>query len=163
MVHMRPDLMGSKHHNAKLTEEKVWDARIWYWDEPDPITIQGLAEHFHVAFSTMAHAVYGRTWRHVPQAEGAKARDLARNITLESSSGYRAVMVFEFSDGTRETCYEGIYDKPGTANQRISFWTNAGVRNFWDGPEWDKKNIRRGALVDSWREKATITWAKEDD
>lgn len=59
--------------------------------------------------------------------------------------------------------YEGIYDKIGTVNQRLSFWRNVGKRWFYDGPDWNKTNERLGILVDSWPEKATITWGKEDE
>jgi len=70
----RPDLLGSKHHFAKLTEEMVEDARVWYYDEPDPISVRELANHYGVAQSTMEKALRGATWKHVKQAEGAKGR-----------------------------------------------------------------------------------------
>lgn len=65
---------GSKHHLAKLTEEIVADARAWYYDEPDPITVPELAEHYHVSESTMSNALRGVTWKHVKQAKGAQGR-----------------------------------------------------------------------------------------
>lgn len=74
MPRVRPDLAGSKHHFAKLTEADVEDARVWYYDEPDPITVEQLAEHYGVTPSTMGNALRGVTWKHVKQAEGAKGR-----------------------------------------------------------------------------------------
>lgn len=65
---------GSKHHLAKLTEETVEDARIWYYDEPDPVTVGQLADYYGVTLSTMSNALRGVTWKHVKQAEGAKGR-----------------------------------------------------------------------------------------
>lgn len=89
---------------------------------------------------------------------------MARSITVTSNEGWRAAIKFRFDDTGQEVMYyEGIYDKRGTVNQRISFWRNAGARNFWDGPEWNKQNIRRATFVDAWPEKATITWAREGD
>jgi hypothetical protein len=89
---------------------------------------------------------------------------MARNITLDTNSGFRAVVVFKM-DESKELVYhyEGIYDKPGTANQRVSFWTNAGAKLFHDGPEWAKTNIRRGTFYDGWVEQAEITWDKVKD
>jgi Mg2+ and Co2+ transporter CorA len=69
---IRLDLQGSKHHLAKLTEEIVADARVWYYDEPDPISMAELARHYGVSASTMEKALRGHTWKHVKQAKGAK-------------------------------------------------------------------------------------------
>jgi predicted transcriptional regulator len=74
MAKVRPDLQGSRHHLAKLTEEIVADARVWYYDESDPITVAELADHYGVTESTMSNALRGSTWKHVKQAEGAKGR-----------------------------------------------------------------------------------------
>jgi hypothetical protein len=71
---VRPDLVGSKHHNAKLTEEMVYDARVWYYDEPHQITVLELADQYGVAEVTMSNALRGRTWKHVKQAKNAKGR-----------------------------------------------------------------------------------------
>lgn len=59
---------GSQHHFAKLTEEIVADARSWYFDEPDPISINELARHYGVSPSVMGNALHGRTWKHVKKA-----------------------------------------------------------------------------------------------
>jgi hypothetical protein len=86
---------------------------------------------------------------------------MARNITLNTEGGYRAAVKFRYDDTGEEVMYyEGIYDKPGTVNQRLSFWRNAGARNFWDGPDWNKQNIRRATYVDGWLEEANITWSR---
>lgn len=75
MARTRPDMQGSKHHLAKLTEEDVYDARVWYYDEPHEITVPELAEHYGVTESTMSNALRGQTWSHVKQAEnGPKGR-----------------------------------------------------------------------------------------
>lgn len=90
---------------------------------------------------------------------------MARNITVdETGQPWRAVMVFKMDD-TDELVYyyEGIYSKPGAARGRVSFWRNAGARKFWDGPDWNKRNIRRGTFYDGWVEQGTITWHKEKD
>ena len=67
-------LLGSKHHLAKLTEEIVADARVWYYDDPVDITVAELAEHYGVCEGTMSCALRGETWKHVKQAKGAKGR-----------------------------------------------------------------------------------------
>jgi hypothetical protein len=86
---------------------------------------------------------------------------MARSITVISDEGWRAAIRFRFPDTGEEVMYyEGIYEKVGTVNQRISFWRNAGARNFYEGPDWAKTNIRRAEFVDAWPEKATITWGK---
>ena len=71
---VRPDLQGSRHHLAKLTEVQVEDARVWYYDEPDPIKVSELADYYGVTESTMSNALRGVTWKHVKQAKGAKGR-----------------------------------------------------------------------------------------
>lgn len=146
---------GAAHHFAKLDEEKVAEARRLYnggrggWSQLD------LALEFGVGPGTMGRILRNEGWTHV------KAAPVARNITLDTDSGYRAAMKFRFDDTGQEVMYyEGIYDKPGTANQRTSFWRNAGAHHFYDGPEWNKTNIRRATFVDAWVEKATITWGK---
>lgn len=58
---------GSQHHFAKLTEELVADARAWYFDEPDPISIAELARYYNVSDSAMGNAIKGRTWKHVKE------------------------------------------------------------------------------------------------
>lgn len=67
-------LLGSKHHFAKLTEEIVEDARIWYYDDPVDITMAELAEHYGVHECTMSKAIRGESWKHVKQATGAQGR-----------------------------------------------------------------------------------------
>jgi hypothetical protein len=74
MAKVRPDLTGSRHHFAKLTEEIVEDARIWYYDDPVKITVAELAEHYGVNEATMSKALRGESWKHVKQAKGAQGR-----------------------------------------------------------------------------------------
>lgn len=59
---------GSKHHFAKLTEELVYEARVWYYDDPDPISIAELSRLYGVSPNVMANAVKGITWKHVKKA-----------------------------------------------------------------------------------------------
>lgn len=144
---------GAEHHFAKMTDQKVDEARRLYatgrWSQLD------LALEFGVGPGTMGRILRNEGWKHVGRAP------MARNITLDTNTGFRAAVKFRMDDTGEEVMYyEGIYDKRGTANQRVSFWRNAGARNFYEGPEWDKRNIRRATFVDGWPEKATITWDK---
>lgn len=147
---------GAAHHFAKLDDAKVDEARRLYatgkWSQLD------LALEFDVGPSTMGRILRREGWTHVGRSP------MARNITLDTNMGWRAAMKFRYDDTGEEVMYyEGIYDKRGSASQRISFWRGVGVRNFYEGPEWNKRNIRRATFVDAWPEKATITWEKEGD
>lgn len=147
---------GAAHHFAKMSDVKVAEARYRY--SQGDISQLDLALEYEIATSTMGRILRGDGWRHVGKVP------MARNITVTSDNGWRAAVKFRFVDTGEEVMhYEGIYDKKGTANQRISFWRNAGVRNFWEGPDWDKRNIRRAEFVDGWPENATITWNKAED
>lgn len=86
MARIRSDLTGSKHHLAKLTEEIVEDARIWYYDDPVDITVAEIAEHYGVGEGTMSRAIRGETWKHVKQAKGAQGRSKYVGETGDSPS-----------------------------------------------------------------------------
>lgn len=147
---------GALHHLGKMDDAKVADVRARY-------TIGGisqieLANEYGVDSSTMGAILRNEGWRHVPTF---KDIEMARNITVESDHGFRAAMKFRMEETGEEVMYyEGIYDKPGTVNQRISFWRRAGRRWFYEGPTWNKTNERLGVFVDGWLEKATITWER---
>lgn len=144
---------GTKHHLARMDEAKVAEARSRY--ASGGVTQEALANHFGVDSSTMGAILRNESWKHVGTVS------VARNITVESDEGWRAAIQFRMEDtGELVTYYEGIYDKKGTVNQRISFWRNAGRRWFYEGPEWRRTNQRLGIFEDAWPEKATITWEK---
>jgi hypothetical protein len=64
---------GSKHHNAKLTNATVREARRVYangsWIMLDgkqhPVNVSNLARKYGVSHQTMYSAIKGHTWRHV--------------------------------------------------------------------------------------------------
>lgn len=146
---------GVAHHFAKLNDEKVDEIRRRY--AKGGISQLDLALEYGIGSATVGSLLNYRTWKHVGRPP------MARHITLDTNTGWRAAVQFRYDDTGEEVMYyEGIYDKKGTANQRISFWRRVGARNFYEGPEWDKRNIRRATFVDAWPEKATITWDKAE-
>jgi hypothetical protein len=53
---------GIEHHIAKLTSEKVMEARRFY---ADGVGLTSIARHYGVNHSTMACAISGKTWKGV--------------------------------------------------------------------------------------------------
>lgn len=54
---------GSKHHFAKLNDDRVREARRKY--RAGGTTILELSHFYGVEMSTMGYALSGRTWKHV--------------------------------------------------------------------------------------------------
>lgn len=70
---------------------------------------------------------------------------MARQIVVDQDFGYRAVHIrYSMFTKERTTIYEGIYNAPGTAKARVSFWRNHLGEDF----------------VDGWIEKAHVTWGR---
>lgn len=57
--------VGSKNHNAKLTEELVQQARLVVWMRKGLPTIKAMAVEWGVNEDVLARAVKGESWRHV--------------------------------------------------------------------------------------------------
>lgn len=55
---------GSRHHYAKLTDEKVLEARRRYFEDGDSQT--EIAKDMGVTTGSISPAIRGRTWTHVP-------------------------------------------------------------------------------------------------
>lgn len=78
---------------------------------------------------------------------------MARSIAVNQPVGYRSVRrLKDRTNGKTVDSYEGIFPKPGTAQQRVSFWTNYYNRRGDDMPQ---------ELVDAWVEEARIvSWRR---
>lgn len=66
---------------------------------------------------------------------------MARKIGLLTHA-YKAVHVVRYRSGGEETIVEGIYNKPGTAQGRLTFWKNHLGEDY----------------VDGWIEEAALNW-----
>lgn len=59
-----PARLGTAHHNAKLSPDRVRQMREWYFERT--ISFTELADEFEVSVNTARSAVTGRTWKNVP-------------------------------------------------------------------------------------------------
>lgn len=63
MVAKGRQAVGSRHHNARLTEEQVAEIRARY--RPGVVTLHMLADEYGVNFRTISTVVTGQAWKHV--------------------------------------------------------------------------------------------------
>lgn len=83
---------GARHHNSKLSDEAVAEIRSAYGGRwADGPTLDSLAEKFGVSRSTVADAVKGACWKHVPgkRLETDARVKLSPADILEIKSMYR--------------------------------------------------------------------------
>lgn len=73
---------------------------------------------------------------------------VSRQIAIaDGKPGFRAVTVHLDGNNEQQIIVEGVYDKPGTARQRVTFWRNH------LGPEW---------WLDGWIEAGSTSWSRVD-
>ena len=150
---------GASHHFAKMDEILVAEARLRYSE--GGVSQLTLANDYGVDSSTMGRILRNESWKHV----GKAPEKVARSIAADDNEAWRAVLVFKRRDNQELVYfYEGIYNKPGTARGRVTFWSNNQVKRICDGKEWDRNAHRTIAdYYDGWIEKADIHWNKVKD